>query len=107
MFAKIYFNHFQIFKLKIVFETFETYLYGLPNAIKLLQDLLMYHEEFYLFLNALNESCKIVLFDFIFLPFKFIKLICSFCNEKSDLKEIDGLYKLNKSMCCCCCEFFY
>ena len=59
----------------------------------------MYHEEFYLFLKALNESCKIVLFDFIFLPFKFIKLICSFCNEKSDLKEIDGLYKLNKSMC--------
>ena len=38
--------------LKIVFETFETYLCGLPNAIKLLQDLLVCHEEFYRFLKV-------------------------------------------------------
>jgi hypothetical protein len=45
-------NDYNNSSLKTVFETYETYLCGLPNAIKLLQNLLVYHEEFYLFLKV-------------------------------------------------------
>ena len=48
----IHTNDFNNGSLKTVFETYETYLCGLPNAIKLLKDLLVNHEEFYLFLKA-------------------------------------------------------
>ena len=45
-------NDYTNSSLKTVFETYETYLCGLPDAIKLLKDLLVYHEEFYLFLKV-------------------------------------------------------
>lgn len=69
-------QHAQTFK--IVFESFKTYLIGLPLAIELLDRLTNNNQKFSKFISQdTNELKSLSIMDFLFMPLNFVQTILS------------------------------
>lgn len=64
--------------LKIVFDSFKTYLLGLPNAINLLSELTSQNEQFVEFLDNVSHHNSFKILDLLFMPLNFVKLMVEF-----------------------------
>jgi hypothetical protein len=85
-------------KFNIVFETYETYVFGLPLAIQLFEELLRYNNEFNQFVRSNKDLLSIDLVEFLFLPFHFIRRICGLLNYVVDETALNADLKILSQM---------